>query len=408
MVMEWKDKYGFDALHVLCEQKTPIPDAFCVPAAACARRFHAQLPGYAKTPLRCMSHLAGMLNVKGLYVKDEALRFGLNAFKGLGGSYAMFRVLCHLAGLNPETASLHDLQTDAAREKIGHTQFVTATDGNHGKGVAWAGGLFQCGVHVYMPKGTVPARVEAIRRAGPAEVTVTDVNYDETVRFAEKMSTENGWYLLQDTSFEGYEEIPTWIVQGYMTMAAEITEELDSIGVVPTHVFLQAGVGSMAGGVLGYLHDYYGCRKPVTVIVEPHGADCIYLSCREKDGNAHTVPGDPVTIMAGLNCGTPCGVTWPVLRDHAAFCVSCPDYAAAHGMRLYRYPEGGDDSVIAGESGASTLGAAALILTRDELKEVREAMGLNQDSVILLINTEGATDPVNYRLVTEQNAYPLP
>lgn len=373
-----------------------IPEPFRVPAAQAVRRFHEQVRGYEPTPLVSLPSLAASLGVGSIYVKDESPRFGLKAFKGLGGSYAMFRILCERLGLDPETTRLGELLSGEYKEKIAGIEFVTCTDGNHGKGVSWAAGLFGYKAHVYMPYGTQEVRAAAIRGAGPAEVAITDLSYDDTVKYAKRMSEENGWVLIQDTAWEGYETVPTWIVQGYLTLAAEAAEELAAQAVHPTHLFLQAGVGAMAGGVLGYFADRYGGDKPVTVIVEPTVADCFYQSVKAGDGAAHSVGGAPVTIMAGLNCGTPCSVIWPVVRDYSEFCISCTDPVAADGMRRYAAGLSGDPAVVSGESGAATLGALAAVLTDDSLAEARVAMGLGPESVVLLISTESNTDPENY------------
>ena len=359
--------------------------------------FHRQIREYQKTPLVSLPHLAEKWNVGSVYVKDESRRFSLNSFKGLGASYAMFRILCGRLGLDPSGTSLKDLTEGENRAKIQDTEFVTCTDGNHGKGVSWAAGIFGCRAHVYMPRGSQKVRAEAIRKAGPAEVEITEMSYDDTVQHARKMSERNGWILIQDTAWKGYEKIPAWIIQGYLTMASEITEELDALKVRPTHLFLQAGVGSMAGGVLSYFADHYGAHKPVVSVVEPDAADCICRSVRS--GQLCSVEGAPATIMAGLNCGTPCETAWPILRDYAEFCISGPDEMAADGMRIYAEGTGGDPRIISGESGAATLGAAHRILTDPALDDAKRAMGIGSASVLLLINTEGDTDPENYRRI---------
>jgi len=242
-------------------------------------------------------------------------------------------------------------------------------------------------------------RAEAIRKVGPAEVEITDLSYDGAVELANEMAQKNGWILIQDTSWEGYENIPTWIVQGYLTMASEAVEELERLQIRPTHVFLQAGVGAMAGSVLAYLTNYYRENKPVVTVVEPTVADCVYRSAKAGDGTAHSVGGTPTTIMAGLNCGTPCGITWPVLRDYAEFYMAGPDEMAAEGMRAYAAGYGGDPKIVSGESGAAPLGAVQSILTDSAFAEAKEAMGINERSVILLFSTEGDTDPENYRSI---------
>lgn len=397
-----------DWLEMHSSERAPVPEQFTEKAAEAARRFHQSVKGYERTPLVSLRGLAVKWGVRGIYVKDESKRFSLNAFKGLGGSYAMFRILCDKLGLDPEKTEFKDLMTEENQEKLRQVTFVTATDGNHGRGVSWASGIFGCKVHVYMPCGSEEIRAEAIRKAGPAEVRITDMNYDDTVKYASKQSEAYGWHLIQDTAWEGYEQIPLWIIQGYLTMASEAVDQIREEEVTPTHVFLQAGVGAMAGGVLGYIAQAYGAQKPLAAIVEPEAANCIYTSAKAGDGNAHSVEGMPETIMAGLNCGTPCMVTWPVLRDYAEYYLSCPDFAAAQGMRVYADPVGGDPKIVSGESGAATMGALSLLLGREEFSEIKRKMNLDRDSVILLINTEGDTDPEGYKKVVEQGAYPLP
>ena len=405
MHTEWNEKFGIDVLSVNRSERTEIPGIFTVDAAKDSLKFHAQINGYTATPLVRLTNFSKAVGVKDIFVKDESKRFWLNAFKGLGGSYAMFCILCEHMGQDPEKTDFSYFQAENVREKMKDVVFVTATDGNHGRGVSWAGGIFGCKVHVYMPAGSAETRAEAIRRVGPAEVTITGMNYDETVNYAKSMSEENGWYLIQDTAWEGYEKVPGWIIQGYLTMASESFKQLSDAGQMPTHVFLQAGVGAMAGGVLGYIASFMGDKKPVAVVAEPKSANCIYRSAH--DGFSRSIEGNPVTIMAGLNCGTPCKLTWPVLRDYAEFYLSCPDYVAAEGMRQYASGKEGE-KIISGESGAVTFGALNLILTRPELKEIKDVMGLNRDSVVLLFNTEGDTDPDGYRNVVDDGDYPLP
>ncbi len=408
MQQEWEQVMQTDILKASSSSQAKVPEEFSFEAAEAARNFHRGIQGYVETPLVALDGLARTLGVKGIYVKDEAKRFSLNAFKGLGGSYAMFRMLCEILNLDPEKTQLSDLLRGEAKEKIREITFVTATDGNHGRGVSWAAGLFGCKAYVFMPAGSAKARAEAIRDAGPARVTITNMNYDDTVNYALEQSEKNGWYLIQDTAWDGYEKIPAWIIQGYLTMALEITEQLEAKGQTPTHVFLQAGVGAMAGGVLGFLAEKYVSRKPVVTIVEPEAANCIYRSAKAGDGKAHSVEGMPETIMAGLNCGTPCAITWPVLRDYAEYYMSCPDFAAAHGMRVYAEPVGEDKRIISGESGASTMGAMCLLMQNKAFDLVRKDMGLDEDSVILLINTEGDTDPEGWKRIVKDGQYPLP
>ena len=360
-------------------------------AAEVALHFHRSLPMYEETKLVSLQTAAEELGVKAIHLKDESTRFGLKSFKGLGGSYAVFRILCDKLGMDYRTAVFSDFMTDEIREKCSEVIFVTATDGNHGKGVAWASKLFGCKAYVYMPAGSVEARRKAIEDAGAEQAVISDLNYDKVVQYARRQAEEKGWTLIQDTSWEGYEKIPHWIVEGYLTMGVEICEQLD--GDVPTHVFLQAGVGAMAGGILGYLSNIFAAKEPVFTIVEPMTVACLYESAKAGDGSIRSISGDPVTIMAGLNCGTPCGITWKTIRDRASFYCACTDEVSENAMReLARFPNE-KERVVAGECGAVTYGVLKEIMKDDSLK--RE-MGINEDSIILLISTEGDTDPKGY------------
>lgn len=372
------------------------------------RSFHETVPEYRATPLVRLDALADKLGVKRIYVKDESKRFGLNAFKGLGGIYAVTKVLCRELGLDIKKVSFYDLKTPERRDAIKDTVFITATDGNHGRGVAWAASQYGCKSYIYMTKGTAQSRVDAIKAAGAEEVIVTDMNYDDTVRLAAKLAEENGWQLTQDTAWEGYEEIPEWITQGYTTMGAEILDQLRLDGIIrPTHLFLQAGVGSYAGGILGYFANRFGGHPPVTAIVEPVNVACVFESALAGDGKPHAVPGIQETIMAGLNCGEPCLTTWEILRDFASFYAACPDYVTAKGMRTLAAPLGNDTRIISGESGAVGLGLLALLMERNDLSEIRRMMDLNEESVVLLISTEGDTDPIGYYDVVYNGKCPV-
>ena len=362
--------------------------------AADTIRFHKTIPAYGITNLVSLQERAAAQRVKGIYCKDESSRFGLNAFKGLGGSYAMFRILCETLGLDYKTIDFRYFQKEEIRKQCAAIHFATATDGNHGKGVSWAAGLFGCSASVFMPVGSVEARRKAIEDAGNATAVITDYNYDQAVEHAWNLAQQNGWILIQDTSWEGYEQYPEWIIDGYLTMAAEAVEQLGNAA--PTHVFLQAGVGAMAGGVLEYLLSCYRNRPPIMTIVEPTDAACMYLSAKAGDGCCHTIEGNPVTIMAGLNCGTPCRVIWPAIRDKADFFCACDDIITEEGMRAYAKPLGNDSAVVAGESGAVTFGLVNRILQDETL---RKLFRIDSGSVIMLINTEGNTDPEDYRRV---------
>ncbi len=370
-----------------------------------ARKFHSSINGYKATPLVCLDDLARTLGVSKIYVKDESYRFGLNAFKGLGGTFAIAKLLCKKLRVDINDVIFDYFKSKGVKEKIKDMVFVTATDGNHGRGLAWAATQLGCKSVVYMPKGSVQSRVDAIRDAG-AEVFVTDLNYDDAVRVATQTAEENGWYIVQDTAWEGYEEIPNWITQGYSTMADEALGQLILDGIQkPTHIFLQAGVGCMAGAVLGYYVNKFQGDHPITVIVEPEKADCIYKSALAGDDKPRFVTGDLNTMMAGLACGEPNPITWEILRDFASLYVSCPDYVSARGTRILANPIGEDKKVISGESGSVGIGLFSVLMKKPQFQELRDSIGLNEESVVLFFNTEGDTDPENYRKIVWDGKY---
>lgn len=365
-----------------------------------ARRFHQKITGYKPTPLVALNELAGLFGVHKILVKDESQRFGLNAFKMLGGSYAIARLLCEKYQLDIDALSFEKLKS-SIKEKM---TFATTTDGNHGRGVAWAAQQLGQNAVIYMPKGSAQERVDAILKLG-AECIVTDMNYDDTVRFTMQTAQQNGWEVVQDTAWEGYTKIPTWIMQGYATLADEAVEQIASMGISrPTHVLLQGGVGAMAGGVLGYLADVYGPKNLHSIVVEPELADCLYRS--GVKGQIVNVGGDMATIMAGLACGEPNPLGWEVLRNCASQFVSCQDAVAALGMRVLGNPQGNDPRVISGESGAVGLGLLAAVHFNPQREALMHKLKLDKDSVVLVISTEGDTDVKHYREVVWEGRHP--
>jgi diaminopropionate ammonia-lyase len=369
--------------------------------------FHKSLPGYKATPLVELDDLAKYYGVQKLWLKDESKRFGLNAFKVLGGSYAIGKYLSQKLGRDMSELPFNVLISDEVKKQLGDVTFVTATDGNHGRGVAWVANKLRQKSVVYMPKGSAKMRFDAIAREG-ADVSITDLNYDDAVRLANKGAEEHGWIMVQDTAWDGYEEIPLWIMQGYSTIINEIVEQLEAAKEEkPTHVFLQAGVGSFAGAVQGYLAHLYGDDRPITIICEPHGANCIYKSMEANDGKPHNVTGDLTTIMAGLACGEPNTISWKILRDNADFSVSCDDSIAARGMRVLSSPLGNDQRVISGESGAVGLGLFTVLSEKkEEFAELMKALKIDENSRILCISTEGDTDVEGYKNVVWNGSHP--
>lgn len=357
------------------------------------RNFHKSFPVYSQTPLAHMPNTAKVLGLGDVYVKDESYRFGLNAFKVLGGSYSIGKYIAQRLGRDIAEMDYKSLISEDVKKELGELTFVTATDGNHGRGVAWTANVLKQKSVVYMPKGSAIERLENIKSEG-ADASITDMNYDEAVRLANSKAEELGWVMVQDTAWDGYEEIPTWIMQGYMTMGLEAYEQLGEKR--PTHIFLQAGVGSLAGAICGFFSEVYKDNKPTIVIVEPDKADCIFQTAEASDGKLRFVTGDMNTIMAGLACGEPNTIGWEVLRDYADYYISCPDYTAAKGMRILGNPVKGDDRVISGESGAATFGCVSEIMMNPEHKAIKEQLKLDENSTVLFFSTEGDTDKQNY------------
>jgi diaminopropionate ammonia-lyase len=372
------------------------------------RRFHGQIPGYRISPLKGLDRLASMLGLGGLWVKDESQRLALNSFKVLGGSYAIYNILRQRLGLLDAELSLDDLGSPEIRQKLGDMTFAAATDGNHGRGVAWAAQKLGHRCVIYVPRGTAQARISAIESYG-ARVTVIDGNYDEAVDRIEKDAEKNGWQVISDTAWPGYEDIPIWVMQGYTTLFSEAQEQLAAQGIIrPTHLFLQAGVGALSASGVAYYRNLFAAEAPLFTIVEPTNAACLFESARIGDGKPYQIQGDLNTIMAGLSCGRPNPIAWDVLWGCAHSFVSCPDFVAARGMRIYAVPLSGDPFIVSGESGAVTLGALTLIMQRPELAPLRDRLGLGKDSQVLLINTEGNTDPDDFRKVVWEGALAVP
>ncbi|MGI9608686.1 MAG: diaminopropionate ammonia-lyase [Acidimicrobiia bacterium] len=373
-----------------------------------ARAFHRQIPGFSASPLRSLAGLAEMIGVGGIWVKDESVRLNLNSFKVLGGSYAIYRHIKRQLGLDDGELSFEELVSEATRAQLGDVTFATATDGNHGRGVAWAAQQLKCNAVVYVHKDTSVARIRAIESYG-ADVHVVPGTYDDAVRLAGEEADKHGWQVISDTSWEGYEDIPRWVMQGYTTMLSEAQEQLAGTGIVkPTHVFVQAGVGALAAAVTGFYASRFGADRPTQVVVEPATADCLYQSAVIGDGEPHDVEGDLQTIMAGLACGEPSRIAWGVLWDSVDAFISSPDYVAAKGMRVYGVPLAGDPFIVSGESGAVTLGALTFIAEDPDFADLKEYLGIDRDSQILLINSEGNTDPDYFRRVVWEGANSVP
>ncbi|MDD3797176.1 MAG: diaminopropionate ammonia-lyase [Lachnospiraceae bacterium] len=380
--------------------KTECPELDIMSEAnvAKARSFHESFPEYSKTPLAKLNHLAEHLGLGGLYVKDESYRFGLNAFKVLGGSYAIARYIAKKLGKDISEVPYHVLTSEKLREEFGQAAFYVATDGNHGRGVAWAANRLHQKCIVHMPKGSTENRRMNIAKEN-AQVTIEELNYDDCVRLANEEANrcENG-IMVQDTSWEGYVEIPTWISQGYGTLSAEAKEQLEAYGVKrPTHIFTQAGVGSFASSVHGYFVNQYPDNPPRFIVVESLVAACLYRGALAGDGKPRCVGGSMQTIQAGLACGEPNLQSWEILRSYTDVFAACPDWVTEKGMRILAAPLKGDPQVTSGESGAVPLGLLYTIMTDPAYADLKAELGLDETSQVLCFSTEGNTDPDRYR-----------
>lgn len=341
-----------------------------------AYAWHRSLTAYAATSLISLPSLAGELGLGGITLKDESTRFGLKAFKGLGASWAIRSIV----GEKGDGAGL---------------TFATATDGNHGRAVAWAARVNGARAIVYVPQGTVSARIEAIGGEG-AGVIVVDGSYDEATARAAADAAANGWILVQDSAWAGYEEIPRRIMEGYLTLFAEIEEQRIATGApAPDIVFLQAGVGSFAAAGAEFVRRTWGEAARI-VIVEPQAAACLLASAASATGAVTSAPASEGTIMAGLNCGTPSTLAWPILRAETDLFIAIDDEWARRAMRILYHPAGADTRIIAGESGAAGVGALLALRTDPALSDVATRLALNTNAHVLIISTEGDTDPAAF------------
>lgn len=351
------------------------------PAAGPPRAFHETMPGYERTPLVALPELAAQIGIAELWVKDESERIGLPSFKILGGSWAVHRLLMERAGQPFAGSGFEDLRTVAA--DLAPLTLCSATDGNHGRGVARMARLLGLDAVVFVPDDMVPARIAGIE-AEQATVVVNPGDYDAAVARAAGEAAEHGWEVVADVAYDGYTQVPAWVMDGYDTIFNECAEQLFA---PPRVVFVQAGVGALAGATV----QYYRAHHPDTrfAVVEPLQAACLLQSARA--GQPITLTSSQGSIMAGLNCGTPSTVAWPLVAAHTNAFVAIPDDRTRQAMRALAA-----SGVESGESGAA--GLAGLLEVADHAA-AREALGLDASASVLVLNTEGATDPEAYERI---------
>lgn len=367
------------------------PGAFIAPEAFDqAKREISAWPGYEATPLLSLSGLAEALGIESLYLKYEAPRFGLGSFKALGGAYAVSLFLREkIREATGEEADAASLLSGRYAEVTKDITVCSATDGNHGRSVAWGAQMFGCPCVIYVPHHTSQGRMDAIAAYG-AEVVKHHANYDDTVRHCAATAADNGWTVISDTSYDGYTQIPLDVMSGYTVLAGEIVDQLSGEE-QPTHVFVQGGVGGFASGVIAPLWHYWGADRPKFVFINPDNAAAMLRSA--EVGKRVAIEGDLETVMACLSCGELSLLAWQLLERTVDDTIAIPDEAAMDTMRTLATGIGGDAPVVAGESGCA--GVAGLIAAVNDA-DARKTIGLDENSRVLCICTEGATDPAVY------------
>ena len=351
--------------------------------------------GYRPTPLRSLDRLAGELDLGAILYKDESGRFGLGSFKALGGAYAVLRYLGDVLGERlGRPVALSDIRAGRFTQEAATITVAAATDGNHGRAVAWGAQAAGCKCRIFVHAGVSEGRKAAMAAFG-AEVVQIAGDYDASIRICAEQAAANGWQVISDTAYEGYDDIPRQVMAGYGLLAAEILDE--TMDNPPTHVFVQAGVGGLAAALCARMWQALGPRRPVFVLVEPERAACLTESARRGQRTAVEIVEE--TVMAGLSCGEVSSLAWEILAPGAAHFVTISDDDVAPAMRMMAKGDAGGGAIEAGECAVSGL-IAMIAAARDP--EARQALGLGADSRVVLIGSEGATDPEIYRALLNQ------
>ena len=370
-----------------------LSDILCLNDTEQAYTEICQWPAYKPTPLHKLNTIATECNIGSLYYKDEGTRLGLGSFKALGGAYGVLKFLQKKLSQDFDRDITFDqIRNNEFKEQISNITVVTATDGNHGRSVAWGAKMFGAKCKIYIHAEVSEGRKKAMQELGATVIRI-DGNYDQSVEMAANDANKNGWHIISDTSYEGYMEVPRDIMAGYTVLAKEIDIVLDETP--PTHIFLQGGVGGLASAITAYFWERYGKAKPRIIVVEPDRAPCLIESA--KAGSPTTVNIEQETIMAGLSCGKVSLLSWEILESGADDFITIGDDTIPDMVRLLM--NGNDDAkIIAGESAVP--GLAALMLIKD-IPEIAERLELEPDSRVLLIGTEGATDPDIYNAIIQ-------
>ena len=356
-----------------------------------------QWPGYQQTPLLSLTHLARSVNIEEIYYKHEASRFGLGSFKALGGAYAVLRVIQKsLSNAEGRTVSLKEIRENEFSTKLSDITVTSATDGNHGRSVAWGAKLFGVKCRIYIHAEVSEYRAQAMRELG-AEVVRVNGNYDDTVARTRDDANLYNWDIVSDTSWPGYTNTPLDVMAGYGVMAREIIRQLEE---PPTHVFLQGGVGGLAAAIAASFNQEWSTNAPINIIVEPDLAPCLFISA--KNGKATAFRVEKETMMAGLSCGEPSQIAWPILSSTVKGFVTIPDMLVAPTIRMLAKPNNGDSAIEAGESAVAGLCGLLCVATQDEL---RESLELTNQSRVLIIGSEGITDPYIFEKIMSEKDF---
>ncbi|MEH6404809.1 MAG: diaminopropionate ammonia-lyase [Sneathiella sp.] len=359
---------------------------------SCDNAYHtiSKWDGYAPSPLVSLFGLAKKIGVADILYKHEGERFGLGSFKALGGAYSVLQLLIQeVSKATSKQVGVDEIISGEYADIIREITVITATDGNHGRSVAWGAQKFGCNSFIYMHAGVSSGRAKAVEAFG-ATVVWVDGNYDQSVHEAAEAATKNAWFVVSDTSYEGYTELPKNVMAGYTVMTTEIIQQLPK-NKLPTHVFVQGGVGGLAGAVCSHLWQSLGPERPRFVIVEPDRADCLFQSGLR--GEMTDVSIQEETVMAGLSCGEVSSLAWQILLGGTNDFMTIEDELIAPTMKLLAKGIGDDQRLVAGESAVAGLaGAIAARMNTD----LRSELGLTESSRILVFGTEGATDPAIY------------
>lgn len=355
--------------------------------------FLESVPGIIESPIVRLKELAKDINVNEIMIKDESQRCDLKSFKILGAVFAISKIITNDIGLEISETSFDQIKKICLSKLRLKYTFTTCSDGNHGLAVAWVARELGQKAVIYMNKGTDIQRVSNIEKLG-AVVKVTDVNYDDTVRLAKNNADEKKWVLVQDTCIGNNYKTASNIMIGYSKIIYEYYKK-DKIADA-THIFLQAGVGAMAGGITACLGEVFKDKNPKIIIVEPETAACFFASISNPEGKRVAVKGELDSIMAGLACGEPNEISWNIVRHHVPYFIKCSDDVTVLGMRVYANPVVGDMALTSGESGAVTLGVLYKLMKCSRYENYRRLLNLGKDSKILIISTEGDTAPEKY------------